>query len=248
MTGFSGWDWQGCSFSFPKWLISEIKATPITFSALISDRITWSSSLSGNFDMKEVYKLAVIEMDGMFTGNFDGSWIWKVPTIPKIKCYLWQCHHNSIPVWSILAARGMHVTLQCHFCEGSAETIMHVLKDYCVAQNLWTSLFPPMSNSLLFSLHLNDWLWMNCCKLDTHSSLGIRWGIIFSFGVWTLWLHRNRVLFRNERAHDNLKPAVLSKSVEFAYVGINEKQTTTTWSIQVRWSGANLHWVGISSI
>ena len=226
MTGFSGCDWQGCSFSFPERLLSKIKATPITFSVLNSDHIIWSSSPSGNFDMKEAYKLAVIEMDGMHKGNFNGSWIWKVPKIPKIKCFLWQCQLNSISVRTTLAARGMHVTPLCHFCEGSAETIVHVLRDCCVARNIWTSLLPPMSDSLFFGLHLNDWLRLNCCKMDTHSSSGIRWEIIFSFGVRTLWLHRNRVLFRNERAQDILKPDVLSKAVEFAYVGINEKQTT----------------------
>ena len=88
VTEFSGWDWQGCSFSFPERLLSEIKATPITFSAQITDRITWYSSPSGNFNMKEAYKLAVLEVEGMYNRNFVGDWIWKVPTIPKIKCFL----------------------------------------------------------------------------------------------------------------------------------------------------------------
>ena len=136
MTGFSGWVWQGYSFSFPERLLSEIKATPITFSAMHFDRITWSSSPNRNFDMKEAYKLAILEFDKMYKGNFDGSWIWKVPTIPKIKCFLWQCHHHSILVRSTLAAKGMQVIPLCHFCEVSVETIVHVLRDCCVARNL----------------------------------------------------------------------------------------------------------------
>ena len=242
MTGFSGWVWQGYSFSFPERLLLEIKATPITFSAMHSDRITWSSSPSKNFNMKEAYKLVILELDKMYKGNFNGSWIWKVPTIPKIKCFLWQCHHHSIPVRSNLAARGMQVTPLCHFCEVSTETTVHVLRDCCVARNLWSSLLSPMSDSLFFGLHLNDWLRLNCCKMDTYSSSGIRWGILFSFGVWILWLHRNRVLFRNERVQDNLKPSVLAKVVEFAYIGINEKLNTTHRSIQVRWTKPPLSW------
>ena len=165
-------------------MLSKIKASPITFSAQNIDHITWSSSPSGNFDMKEANKLVVLEVEGMYNGNFDGIWIWKVPTIPKIKCFLWQCHHNSIPIRSTLAARGMHITLLCHIYEGSTESIVHVLRDCRVARNLRTSLLPPMSDALFFGLHLNKWLRLNCCKTNTHSSSGIRWGIIFF--LWCL--------------------------------------------------------------
>ena len=152
----------------------------------------------------------------MYNGNFDGDWIWKVPTIPKVKCFLWQCYHKSIPVRSVLAARGMHITPLCQLCEEDPESFVHVLRDCRVAKTLQTTLSPQMLDSLFFGLHLIDWLQLNCCNFNTHSSLGIRWGIIFSFGVQTLWLHRNGVLFRNERAQNNLKPEVLSKVLEFA--------------------------------
>ena len=178
-----GWNWQGCSFSFPERLLSKIKATPITFSAQNSDRITWSSSPSGNFNLKEAYKLVIMEVEGMYNGNFDGNLIWKVPTIPKLKYFLWQCHHKSILVCSTLAAKRMHITPLCHFSEEDPESIVHVLRDCRVAQTLWTSLSPPMPNSLFFGLHHTEWLRLNYCKSNTHSSSGIRWDIIFSFGV-----------------------------------------------------------------
>ena len=80
MTGFLGWTWSGCSFSFPDRLISEIKATPISFYARNTDRITWSSSPSGVFELKEAYKLASLDEEGHFIGCFDGDWIWKAST------------------------------------------------------------------------------------------------------------------------------------------------------------------------
>ena len=70
---------------------------PISFFALNIDRITWSSSPSGNFELKEVYKLASMEETCSNLCQFGGDWIWKAPTIPKIKCFLWQCYYNSIP-------------------------------------------------------------------------------------------------------------------------------------------------------
>ena len=124
-----------------------------------------------------------MEVEGMYNGNFDGNLIWKVPTIPKLKYFLWQCHHKSILVCSTLAAKRMHITPLCHFSEEDPESIVHVLRDCRVAQTLWTSLSPPMPNSLFFGLHLTEWLRLNYCKSNTHSSSGIRWDIIFSFGV-----------------------------------------------------------------
>ena len=89
VTRFSSWTWNGCSFSFPDRLTSEIKATPISYYARNVDCITWSSSPCGVFELKEVCNLASMDEEGHYTGYFDGGWIWKVSTIPKIKCFVW---------------------------------------------------------------------------------------------------------------------------------------------------------------
>ena len=51
VVSFSGWNWLNCSFVFPERLMLEMKATPVSFSAQISDHITWPSSPSGNFEL-----------------------------------------------------------------------------------------------------------------------------------------------------------------------------------------------------
>ncbi|KAL0013403.1 hypothetical protein SO802_000472 [Lithocarpus litseifolius] len=142
VVSFLGWNWLNCSFVFPERLMLEMKATPVSFSAQISDRITWSSSPSGNFELKDAYRLARMEVDGACNKSFDGEWIWRVSSIPKIKCFLWQCYHKSIPVSSVLAAREMDVPTICQLCNSSTETIL--LRDCQVAQNLWTALSPPL--------------------------------------------------------------------------------------------------------
>nr|POE52598.1 hypothetical protein CFP56_53051 [Quercus suber] len=52
------------------------------------------------------------------------------------------------------------------------------------------------------------------------ASSGINWEIIFSFGIWSLWLRRNNIIFRNENYQRNLKAKVLSKAIEFAFIGV----------------------------
>ena len=199
VVSFSGWNWLNCSFVFPERLMLEMKATPVSFSTQISNRITWSSSPSGNFELKEAYRLARMEADGACNNSFDGEWIWRVSSIPKIKCFLWQCYHKSIPVSSVLVARGMDVLTICRLCNSGTETILHVLRDCQVARNLWIVLSSPLLVVSFFSLQLTNWLRLNCCSTKALASLDITWGIIFAFGIWTLWTHRNEILFRNDR-------------------------------------------------
>lgn len=143
VVSFSGWNWQGFSFSFPYSLKLEIKATPIPFVTSNADCITWSSSPSGDFDIKEAYKLASVETQGWSPATFNGEWIWKVRTIPKIQCFIWQCIHQSIPVRSVLASRGMNIPEMCPLCSDGPETIAHALRDCREAQHFWRSLLPP---------------------------------------------------------------------------------------------------------
>jgi len=59
------------------------------------DKLAWAENLKGSFDLKSAYKLAMGREE---TATFTTSWIWKAPTLPRIKSFLWQCAHNSIAV------------------------------------------------------------------------------------------------------------------------------------------------------
>ena len=101
-----------------------------------SDRISWFLSPSGEFVLKDAYKLACTE-DGSHAFNLDtGSWVWKTSTLPKIKCFLWQCCHLSIPVRETLASRGMNISNLCPLCNNEAESIIHMLRDFPLARKV----------------------------------------------------------------------------------------------------------------
>ncbi|KAK7827223.1 putative ribonuclease h protein [Quercus suber] len=78
-----------------------------------------------------------MDEEGQYTCCFDGGWIWKVSTIPKIKYFVWQCLHESIPVSTVLAARGRDVSPVCQLCREGSESILLVLRDCHVARTLW---------------------------------------------------------------------------------------------------------------
>ncbi|XP_075659314.1 uncharacterized protein LOC142629242 [Castanea sativa] len=81
---------QAVTSTIPNYLALEIKATPISFFASNSDRISWSSFPNGIFDLKDAYKLASSQEGDFSSGMIDGEWVWKVATIPKIQCFIWN--------------------------------------------------------------------------------------------------------------------------------------------------------------
>ena len=146
-------------------------------------RLTWSSSSSGAFDLKEAYRLARLLGIDDEASPFEGEWIWKTPTIPKIKCFPWQCHHNSIPVRAILASQSMDILPSYPLCNKALETILHVLRDYPFAQGFWKYFPPPLQDSLFYGTGVANWMRLNCCSTYCTFSSGITWGDIFPFGL-----------------------------------------------------------------
>ena len=57
--------------------------------------------------------------------------MWKTITLPKIKCFLWQCIHKSIPAREVLGTRGLAVPISCPPCNTDVESIINrvIFKD-----------------------------------------------------------------------------------------------------------------------
>ena len=145
---YLGWNWESLSFAFPKSLAFEMKATPLPFSNQGEDRLSWYSSPNGDFKLKEAYRLANWVDNNTARQEFKDDWVWKVATLSKIKCFLWQCCHQSISVRAILAQRGMDISFLCPMCNNAPETILHALRDYPKVQSLWNSLSPSFQSNL----------------------------------------------------------------------------------------------------
>lgn len=149
----NSWNWDWLSFVFPPPLLQKIKATPFPLSATRVDWISWHSSPNGNFDNKEVYKLARLGVDSSQQQHFTGYWVWKVCTLLKIRCFLWQCTHRSISVCEVLATRGLNTTKDCPLCNIAPESIIHVLRDCQAARAFWNAFSPPIQSNIFFGVN-----------------------------------------------------------------------------------------------
>ena len=109
-----------------------------------------------------------------------------------------------------------------------------MLRDCPLARQVWDSLFPPIAIRMFYGINLVDWLHTNC-KSNVCSYLGITWNIIFPFGTWSIWLHKNKVLFKDNNPPKLNEAKVLAKATEFAFLGVNGKNIREKTTIQVRW-------------
>ena len=151
-------------------LPSSKKSKPPPSPGLQIEWIAWASSPNGDFKLKEAYKLACMDNDNYPYRSFTRQWVWKTITLPKIKCFLWQCLHKSIPVKEVLTARGLNVPLCCPICNSATKSILHMLRDCPQVRAFWDSFPPRIHSNLLYGAKLLDWLKINC---SSHKAAGI---------------------------------------------------------------------------
>ncbi|KAK7843484.1 putative ribonuclease h protein [Quercus suber] len=144
-------------------------------------------SPSGEFTLKDAYHIANANDLKSMTRAYREECIWKIPALPKIKFFLWQCSHESISVRVLLANRGMNIFPLCPACNSAPETIIHALRNCPKAQSFWNSFSPPCSAASFYDTQL-----------------------------MVLWLHRNNLVFGKSATQKDLKAETLVKAAKMA--------------------------------
>ena len=129
------WRWELLSFDLPDSIKNMVKAIAIQLFGNRKDSIMWKYSKDGDFSTNSAYQLA--NKDNTTRNQFQGHWLWKFDILPKIISYLYLRVHGSIPVKSVLVARGINYDKTCPMCNRHEETIVHLLRDCEVARDLW---------------------------------------------------------------------------------------------------------------
>lgn len=88
------WNLFDLSFLFPPNLLGFLQATPLRFLFTREDVLSWEGNPKGKLDIRSAYRLA-LENDKQLP-LFEGWWIWKLNTLPRIKVFLWKCAHSSL--------------------------------------------------------------------------------------------------------------------------------------------------------
>lgn len=103
----------------------------------------------------------------------------------------------------------------------------------------------PLSN--LGHLDLPEWLKQNCQCSSQLQANDLPWSIQFLFAVWSLWRHKNSVVFDNTPLNANLHKSCIQLAAEYFYcVGklLRSKQYS---AIPVRWHKPDEGWFKLNS-
>ena len=202
------------------------------------DRIIWDASSNGEFNLNSAYTLA----NGEAPQFFNGKWIWKLKVLPRIQFFIWMCLHNSIATRERLVSRGLRMSLLCPLCNSYPETIVHLLRDCHVAANCWQNLGIGVCTPEFYSMSLPIWLENNCKSIKTSNHLQIPWSTIFAFGIWTIWNHRNSVVFKNKPINHSIHKEIIHKAVEYSFIAQNFSNCKLRIERSIRWERPNRGW------
>ena len=87
-----------------------------------------------------------------------------------------------------------------------------------------------------------EWLHQNCCSSLRSPLQNIDWKVVFPFGIWNIWLHRNAMVFNDGRTRGSVRANTISQVMEFAFLSSNEKSATSHNNIQVKWTKPLTNW------
>jgi len=112
-----------------------ILATPIPNNS-IPDSVCWGLSGNGHFSTKTA-TWVTHELDLVHPRVWDYNWIWKLDIMPKLKIFLWQICHVSLPIRGTLVQRGINVDSHCPFCQSEIEDTNHLFLGCNISQDCW---------------------------------------------------------------------------------------------------------------
>ena len=121
----------------PEEVRRKIQATPFPCVARNEDKLAWNPSPKSSFDLRSTFLLA---SEPLPNPAFQGKWIWKLDTLPRIQTFIWKCTHKSIGVRDCLQARGIQVDNICPHYHNSPKSILYTLQNCQVLKRIWHQL------------------------------------------------------------------------------------------------------------
>jgi len=113
----------------PKELVDDVHlqlilATHIP-SSTIPNSVCWGLSENGDFSTKTA-TWAAHELDIKNSSSWEYKWTWHLDLMPKLKVFLWQLYHASLPTRGTLLKRGLQIDPIYTLCNANIEDMEHL--------------------------------------------------------------------------------------------------------------------------
>lgn len=178
------------------------------------DEILWNSLMEMDFSVKSAYNMLAVE-DHPVEGSH-WKFIWKWPGNQRSRTFMWLCAHNKILTNKQRVKRNFTMDPLCDFCRSSEETIIHVLSDCLVVQDLWKMLVKPRCwRDFFFWGEFMEWLMYNS-RRELGKFDNLSWKLTFGEAIRRIWLNRNAWVFNRKQCDiANLYWSILVASKDF---------------------------------
>lgn len=144
----------------------------------------------------EKTKLAQPEAFNQPSVNILKEKVWKVPTLPKSRVFLWKVLNGDLPVTALMESRGMKMDNRCQICGEQGESINHILFACTTARQVWAISGIPnprvgFNQSSIFE-NIIYLLGMKQDRMEDNRSLRT-----WPWVLWIIWKDRNDLLFKS---------------------------------------------------
>lgn len=229
------------------------------------DYWVWVHNMNGSYSVKSGYWFIncfrigqeIQEAEARPSLNVLKEEVWKIPTTPKIRNFIWRAISNAIPVGESLVIRGIKMDPVCQACGFQGESINHIIFRSSIARQVWALAnvphpeegFDEVSHDANFHLLL---LLMKNSNIPEEVKNSIPWI------VWYFWKYKNEIIFEGKQGSDIDLVAKVREEADFLLVAQkNEKRRCreeheAVTVVKKSWSAPQIGWlkcnIGVSWI
>ncbi|XP_078148595.1 uncharacterized protein LOC144544051 [Carex rostrata] len=117
-----------------------VQSVPAPVSQQRGDALTFSQTANGNFSVKIMFKSLAGWENPNPTAPRDKIWsiIWAKGSLPpRLRLFPWKIANSALPLFEILARRGIHLDTMCQLCKRESEIMVHSFFMCDFARTCW---------------------------------------------------------------------------------------------------------------
>jgi hypothetical protein len=157
------------------------------------DRICWSPSKKGVFEVKTFYKA----LSNPANETFPWKSIWQTKVLPRVSFFGWNAAFGKILTHDNLRKRRIVVVEWCCMCKNNWESVDHLLL-YCeVATRPWHYLFTLFGIEWVMPQKVLD-LFACWNQVGGRDLVKVIWRMAPLCVIWCIWRERNAQLFEDK--------------------------------------------------
>ncbi|XP_048490028.1 uncharacterized protein LOC125491990 [Beta vulgaris subsp. vulgaris] len=160
------------------------------------DSMDWSHTKSGNYSVKSGYWFLKSVQNNPDSNPTFWRMLWKSNIFPKWKHFIWKIMVKALPTTDNLIKRKIpNISPTCKLCNSRNENTTHILRDCQISQRVWF-ITMGISTSNSTQIPIQDWIknFLNFFRKKKED--GERMIISFISTLWSIWLHRNEIIFK----------------------------------------------------